>query len=162
MRQFFYKALILISATAFVTGISSCGNRNDSRNLLPSDIVNNPNTAGGNPETGKLPVLEFETDFHDFGRVIQGEKVSYNFKFVNSGKSDLLISKVSSSCGCTVPDFPRTPVKPGESGKISVKFDSERRRGFQNKTITIISNTQPNSQVLRIKAQVILPEEVNR
>ncbi|MCO5266262.1 MAG: DUF1573 domain-containing protein [Lentimicrobium sp.] len=67
---------------------------------------------------------------------------------------------MSSSCGCTVPDFPKTPIKPGESHKIDVKFDSEGRRGYQNKTITIVSNTQPNTQVIRIKAEVILPEEL--
>ena len=140
---------------------TSCGNRNTSSDLLPSDIVKNPNSAQGKDADSDMPMLEFEQDFHDFGRVIQGEKVSFSFKFRNSGKSDLIISRVSSSCGCTVPDFPKTPIKPGETHKIDVKFDSENRRGFQNKTITIISNTQPNSQILRIKAQVILPEELN-
>jgi hypothetical protein len=107
-----------------------------------------------------MPVLEFESDFHDFGRVIQGEKVSFGFKFTNTGKSDLIISGVSSSCGCTVPDFPKTPIKPGNSHKIDVKFDSEGRRGYQNKTVTISSNTQPSTRVIRIKAEIVLPEEI--
>jgi len=151
----FKRSLVLFSLI-FIFG---CGNQNGSEDLLSGDVVKNPNTAGGKT-TGNMPVLEFEKDFHDFGRVIQGEKVSYAFKFTNSGKSDLIISKVSTSCGCTVPEFPKTPIKPGETKKIDVKFDSENRRGFQNKTITIISNTQPNSQVLRIKAEIMLPEEV--
>ena len=107
-----------------------------------------------------MPVIEFEKDVHDFGRVIQGEKVAYGFKFKNTGKSDLIISKVSSSCGCAVPDFPKVPIKPGESRKIDVKFDSQNRPGFQNKSVTIISNAQPGIQVLRIKAEVVLPENV--
>lgn len=156
------NALTLIT-TLIVAGLmlTSCGSRNAEDGLYPADIVKNPNTASGKSDAGDMPVLEFEKDFHDFGRIIQGEKVSYSFKFTNSGKSDLIISKVSTSCGCTVPEFPKTPVRPGESNKIAVKFDSENRRGFQNKSITIISNTQPNAVVLRIKAQVVLPEEIN-
>lgn len=156
------NAIILIAALVFAGLMqTSCGNRNAAEGLYPADIVKNPNTASGEADAGDMPVLEFEKDFHDFGRIIQGEKVSYSFKFTNAGKSDLIISKVSTSCGCTVPEFPKTPIRPGESNKIAVKFDSENRRGFQNKSITIISNTQPNSVVLRIKAQVVLPEEMN-
>jgi hypothetical protein len=140
--------------------ITSCSNQGKRDGLLSGDIVKNPNSAGGKQDTD-MPAIEFEHDFHDFGRVIQGEKVAYSFKFTNSGGSDLIISRVSSSCGCTVPDFPKTPIKPGESHKIDVKFDSQNRRGFQNKSVTIISNTQPNMQVLRIKAEVVLPEEAN-
>ncbi len=140
--------------------IISCKPKQSDKDLLPSDIVKNPNSASGTIDADKMPVLEFESDFHDFGRVIQGEKVSFGFKFTNTGKSDLIISNVSSSCGCTVPDFPKTPVKPGESHKIDVKFDSEGRRGYQNKTVTINSNTQPSTQVIRIKAEIILPEEI--
>ncbi|HAH57481.1 MAG TPA: DUF1573 domain-containing protein [Bacteroidales bacterium] len=106
-----------------------------------------------------MPFMEFEQDFHDFGKLIQGEKVSYGFKFTNTGKTDLIISKVSSSCGCTVPDYPKTPIRPGETKKIDVKFDTENRRGFQNKTVTIVSNAQPSTKVIRIKAQIVLPEE---
>ncbi|MBW6489573.1 MAG: DUF1573 domain-containing protein [Lentimicrobium sp.] len=161
MKKIFH---LLISAGIFLILFifsSSCGSRSGSEELLTGDIVKNPNTASGK-ETGNMPVLEFDKDFHDFGRIIQGEKVAYSFKFKNSGKSDLILSKVSSSCGCTVPDFPKTPIRPGETSKIDVKFDSENRRGFQNKTITILSNTQPNSQVLRIKAEVVLPEELRK
>ncbi|HPG34247.1 MAG: DUF1573 domain-containing protein [Lentimicrobiaceae bacterium] len=140
--------------------LASCNQSSSDKGLIPSDVVKNPNTADGNGDASEMPVMSFEKDFHDFGRVIQGEKVSFGFKFTNTGKSDLIISRVSSSCGCTVPDFPKTPIKPGESHKIDVKFDSEGRRGYQNKTITIVSNTQPNTQVIRIKAEVILPEEL--
>jgi hypothetical protein len=151
----FFSVLIVFSSMLL---FSSCGNGR-SGDLLSGDVVNNPNSADGK-HSGNLPVMEFEKDFHDFGRVIQGEKVSYSFKFTNTGNSDLIISKVSSTCGCTVPDFPKTPIGPGDTQKIEVRFDSENRRGFQNKSITVISNTQPNSQVLRIKAEVVLPEEM--
>lgn len=108
-----------------------------------------------------LPVISFSSETHDFGKIRQGEIVSYAFKFTNNGNSELFISKVTSSCGCTVTRFPQEPVKPGESSKIDVKFDSENRRGYQNKTITVLSNTHPNTTTLRITAQVMLPGEIN-
>lgn len=150
------SALVLIILFSF--GFSSCRERSSGSDALSGDIVKNPHTADGRENT-KMPFIEFEQDFHDFGKLIQGEKVSYAFKFTNTGKTDLIISRVSSSCGCTVPDYPKTPVKPGETKKIDVKFDSEHRRGFQNKTVTIVSNAQPSAKVLRIKAQIVLPEE---
>lgn len=156
-RRFFYPIACFLGAAMFL--LTSCRGNSSDGGLIPSDVVKNPNSADGKLDASDMPVLEFEKDFHDFGRVIQGEKVSFGFQFKNTGKSDLIISTVSSSCGCTVPDFPKTPVKPGESHRIDVKFDSEGRRGFQNKTVTIVSNTQPNTQVIRIKAEVILPEE---
>jgi hypothetical protein len=151
-------SILIIGLSALL--LTSCHLKQADKELLPSDIVKNPNSANGSIDADQMPVLQFESDFHDFGRVIQGEKVSFGFKFTNTGKSDLIISNVTSSCGCTVPDFPKTPIKPGESHKIDVKFDSEGRRGFQNKTVTISSNTQPSTQVVRIKAEVILPEEI--
>lgn len=146
---------------AFPIIILSCKQASDNQNLLPSDIVKNPNTASGNVDTD-LPLITFENDFYDFGKIIMGEKVSYNFKFTNTGKTDLIISRVTSSCGCTIGNFPKQPIKPGESNKIEVKFDSENRRGFQNKTVNVLSNAQPSTTVLRIKAQVVLPEEINQ
>jgi hypothetical protein len=139
----------------------SCKQNGEKSNLLPSDIVQNPNSASGSNDTD-LPVIEFKDDFYDFGKIIQGEKVSYSFKFTNKGKSDLIISNVTSSCGCTIGAFPKIPIKPGESNKIEVMFDSENRRGFQSKTITVLSNAQPSTTTLRIKSQVILPEETNQ
>ncbi|MFH1121486.1 MAG: DUF1573 domain-containing protein [Bacteroidota bacterium] len=155
----FYRIILLLAIGSHII-LFSCNRNAADKELLPSDIVKNPNSADGTVGSEDMPVMDFETDFHDFGRIIQGEKVSFGFRFKNSGNSDLIISSVSSSCGCTVPDFPKTPVKPRESHKIDVRFDSEGRRGFQNKTITISSNTQPSTQVIRIKAEVILPEEI--
>lgn len=151
--------LLVVPALLISFFFNSCNQSTDNSGQLPSDIVNNPNSASGKQNTD-LPVIEFEKDFYDFGKIIQGEKVSYSFKFKNVGKSDLIISRVSSSCGCTVGDFPKVPVKEGESNKIEVKFDSEGRRGFQSKTITVLSNAQPSTSILRIKSEVILPEEI--
>ncbi len=153
------RTSIIVSIFALLLGglLVSCSSGNKKDSDLPAGLVQNPNTASGKADADKLPKIEFEKDFHDFGKIIQGEKVTYAFKFKNTGKSLLLISNVSTSCGCTVTDFPKEPIKPGESGKIDVSFDSEGRRGPQNKTATVMANTQPNSTMLRIQAIIVLP-----
>ena len=105
-----------------------------------------------------LPVITFDKESHDFGKVTQGEKVTFNFKFKNTGKSDLLITSVNTSCGCTASEFPREAIKPGEQRSLRVTFDSQGRKGIQNKTVTVVSNCQPDTKVLRIKAMVVTPK----
>jgi len=124
---------------------------------LSTDVVNNPNSASGKANQDALPVITFTETEHDFGRILEGETVSYIFNFKNTGKSDLIIADVSTSCGCTVPSYPKMPVRPGESGTVKVAFNSNGRRGFQNKNIVVVSNTQPNTTIIRIKAQVVNP-----
>lgn len=125
------------------------------KETIPADLVNNPNSASGKVDKGSLPVIQFEDTEHDFGRIIEGESVSYNFNFKNTGKSDLIIAEVSTSCGCTVPSYPKTPIRPGESGVVKVAFNSNGKRGYQSKNVLVVSNTQPNTTEIRIKAQVV-------
>jgi len=143
--------LLLLSAGIFI----SCENSN---NKISTDVVKNPSSADAKTNTGDLPVIAFEETTHDFGKIIQGEKVSYTFKFENTGESDLLISRVSTSCGCTVGDYPKEPIEPGESGKIEVTFNSHGKKGFQNKSVTVLANTEPNATTLFIKSMVEVPE----
>ncbi|HNX43242.1 MAG TPA: DUF1573 domain-containing protein [Bacteroidales bacterium] len=144
--------LTALMAVLLITG-QSCNKRG--KNDLPADVIMNPNTASGKVDPNALPVIEFETDFHDFGKLMSGEKVTYSFKFKNKGKGMLLISKVSTSCGCTISEYPKEPLKSGAEGTIDVSFDSEGRIGLQNKTITVFSNTQPSTTMLRIQASVV-------
>ena len=103
-----------------------------------------------------FPVIEFNKNNHDFGEISEGDIAETEFVFTNVGESDLIISDASGSCGCTVPDYPRnTPIKPGESGKIVVKFDSNNRPGLQRKAVTLITNTAKGKQILNIKSIVI-------
>jgi hypothetical protein len=136
--------------------LMACENGNNKQ--VSTDVVKNTKSAVEHAELGTSPVIAFEKVNHDFGDVIQGEKVTYNFQFHNTGGTDLLISKVSTSCGCTVGKYPRELIKPGEGGEIEVTFDTHRRKGIQNKTITVLANTEPNKTMLRIKANVVLPE----
>ena len=149
------KNLVLALLIITLFGMVSCNNQSGN---ISTDLVNNTKSADGTVESNDLPVFTFEETEHDFGKIIQGEKVTYSFKFTNTGGSALLISKVSTSCGCTVSKYPKTPVKPGDSDYIVATFDSHRKKGYQNKTITILANTQPNKTTLRVKTQVILPQ----
>lgn len=142
---------VLLSVILF----SSCNNSN---NQITTDIVNNPNTAEGNANTENLPVLSFEKDLFDFGTITQGEQVEHTFTFTNTGKSDLVIASAKGSCGCTVPDWPKKPIKPGEKGKIDVIFNSEGKKGRQHKKITVVANTQPATTVVAISGDIMAPE----
>lgn len=156
MRPLFSACYIFCLMALVITAGCSQGHR---KGELPAGIVNNPNTASHEINTGNLPVITFSSDVHDFGKVIEGEVVSYSFKLTNSGKSDLLITSVSTSCGCTASKYPKDPIAPGHQGYLEVTFDSEGRSGFQHKTVTVLANTQPNTTTVSIKAQVISPDQ---
>ncbi len=148
MRTLLFLFLITVILT-------SCGNEREGQ--ISTDVVNNPMSASGDNSLDELPVISFDKDIHDFGKILQGEKVSFNFRFTNTGKSDLIISQVKSSCGCTITRFPKLAIKPGAKDKITVTFDSEGRRGVQSKVITVASNCQPSKSILRVKAMVVTP-----
>lgn len=148
-----HLSLILIGFLILVN--FACRNQEDKNKevLIPTEVVENPVSAG-NSATADGPRIFFEKTVHDFGRLKEGERVEYNFIFTNKGNADLLIDHCSGSCGCTVPEWPREPIRPGEKGKIKVSFDSQGRSGMNDKTITILANTIPRSTILRITAQV--------
>jgi hypothetical protein len=86
-------------------------------------------------------VLTWDENSFDFGNIRQGEKVEHTFKFRNTGSQPLVITNVSTQCGCTTPKgWPRDPVMPGAQGEITISFDSAGKIGRQNKVATIISN----------------------
>ncbi len=151
MKQFIFSSVLV-----FTLILSGCNNSNNKQ--VSTDVVNNTKSAVPHAEDCSKPIITFEETEHDFGDVIQGEKVTYNFVFHNTGGTDLLITKVSTSCGCTVGKYPKEMIKPGEGGDIEVTFDTHRRKGIQHKTITILANTEPNKTLLRIKANVVIVE----
>ena len=134
------------------------GNNQQAKAINPA-IVNNPATASGEQSDAKLPVFDFSVDKHDFGIIKQGEKISYAFKFKNAGKGDLVITSASGSCGCTVAEYPKDPIAPGKESVINIVFDSEGKQGMQLKTVTLLANTIPNTKVLTITGEVIVPEK---
>lgn len=113
-----------------------------------------PESNAPKPANGKYPVMSFAQEMHDFGTINENQKVTYTFEFKNTGQSDLIISNAIGSCGCTVPDYPKEPVKPGESGKIRVSFNPAGKQGNQQKTVTMATNTANGKEMLTIKANI--------
>lgn len=150
---------------AFILGtvvlFTSCGETPDNgTENIDSSVVENPATADnseGVDENVAVPAFSFEKEAHDFGKIIQGEKVAYSFKFTNSGEGDLIITSAKGSCGCTIPEYPTDPIAPGEEGIIDVVFNSDGKSGQQNKKVTIVANTVPNTTVLAINGMVEVP-----
>jgi len=128
---------------------------------ISATVVNNPITAQEVRQEGPLPELSFETLRYNFGDITQGETVSHQFIFTNTGEGDLIISNAKGSCGCTVPKWPKKPIVPGEKAEIKVTFNSSGREGKQKKTVTLVTNAIPNTKVLTISGEVIVPEKEN-
>lgn len=100
------------------------------------------------------PVINFEKTTHDYGTVVKGGDGMCEFKFKNTGIEPLILSNVTSSCGCTVPEWPREPILKGKSNTIKVKYDTNRV-GPINKTVTVTSNATNSSIQLRIIGTVV-------
>ena len=115
-------------------------------------VANNTTTANA----ADAPVIKFDKEMHDFGKISPGDKVTYDFKFTNSGSSPLIITDGYASCGCTKPTWPKTPIKPGESGMIHVVFNSAGKHGLQDKLITITANTNPAQNVVHLIGEVLI------
>ncbi|MBO7595457.1 MAG: DUF1573 domain-containing protein [Bacteroidales bacterium] len=98
--------------------------------------------------------FKFDTTVFNFGNILEGEQVSTEFSYLNTGKADIIISKIETSCGCTVPEYDKDPVKPGNRGSIRVRFDSNGKSGTQYKTIRIFSNSEEDIFELVITGEV--------
>ena len=148
MKCFFYIILVLVFS------MTSCQNSVEDYTPVSTDIVNNPITASSKESNTDVPEIEFLVKEYDFGEVIQGEKVTYSFSFKSKGDGPIVISDVSSTCGCTVPSWPKSPIEPGETGDIVVIFDSEGKSGKVVKEISVLTNAVPSTRILTIKADI--------
>jgi len=109
----------------------------------PIQVQDNPNA----------PEITFEKTVHDYGTVAYGGGGVCSFKFTNTGKEPLILQQPQSSCGCTVPSWPKEPILPGESNEIKVTYNT-KKVGPINKTVTVKSNAKNNNVVLRITGKV--------
>jgi hypothetical protein len=96
---------------------------------------------------------------YNFGNVTDGDKVEYSYRFRNTGKNPLIVSSAVASCGCTVPEKPEEPIKPGETGFLKVVFNSKGRVGEVHKTITVTSNAYPKFPELELTGHVVSAEK---
>lgn len=98
--------------------------------------------------------IEFDQKNYDFGTITEGEIIDGIFKIKNTGKTDLIITSAKATCGCTVPEWPKEAIKPGESSELKFTFNSRGRTGKQTKSITLKTNTDKVIETLRISGMV--------
>jgi uncharacterized protein DUF1573 len=118
------------------------------------DIIRNPVSLNQDIDTTNLAKLVFEEKRFDFGTVNEGDIVRHEYKFTNEGNVPLLITNAKSTCGCTIPEWPKDPIGPGEKGVINVRFDTKHKTNRQGKPITITANTYPRETILQLKGFV--------
>jgi len=133
--------IILASVSLFAACNQGNGKQNDSAS---SEKV----------AVGSGPVLKFDKEVYDFGKIKAGDKVKYSYAFVNSGKSPLIITDAVASCGCTIPSWPKKPINPGQKEAIKVIFNSEGKSGLIDKMITITANTTPAQTIVHLVGEV--------
>ena len=141
----------------FCVLIISCQSKSqDDGDQISTDVVHNPASAdNANKAAYPYPSIEFEEYTYNFGRITEGDEVEHEFTFTNTGTGNLIITSVKPSCDCTVPTWPRRPIKPGQSNKIKVIYKSKGKSGMQHRTIEVLANSTPNKRILSIDAEVM-------
>ncbi|MFY8037443.1 MAG: DUF1573 domain-containing protein [Cyclobacteriaceae bacterium] len=139
------KNLLVIAVFAFATSFAMAQEK-ELRGTITKDEVKT-----------EVAAFNWDASSFDFGKIKQGVPVTHEFKFTNSGKAPLIIVNAQPSCGCTTPDWTKTPVPPGGSGFIKATFNAATAGPF-NKTITVTANTLEGATYLTIKGEVIVAE----
>ncbi|RMF28619.1 MAG: DUF1573 domain-containing protein [Bacteroidetes bacterium] len=119
-----------------------------------SEIIRNPVSADTPADTVNVAKITFEEERFDFGRVSEGTVVEHTFHFTNTGRVPLLISDARSTCGCTVPEWPKNPIPPGGKDSIVVRFNTDGKVKRQKKPVTITANTYPSRTVIHLEGYV--------
>ena len=110
----------------------------------------------------QLTSIQWIDSVRNFGKIIEGQKLAISFRFKNTGDKPLVIESVQPACGCTVADYPKQPLNPGEEGEITGEFNSEGREGQQHKEITVTTNTAAHTQNLIFEVTVAgKPQQAN-
>jgi hypothetical protein len=137
------KIVIMLAAISLLTACNQ-GNGKQDKTLAATE-----KTA-----VGDVPVLKFDKEIYDFGKVKDGDKVSYSYSFENTGKAPLIITDAVASCGCTIPSWPNKPINPGQKEAIKVIFNSAGKSGLIDKQITITANTVPAQTLVHLVGEV--------
>ncbi|MCB9263293.1 MAG: DUF1573 domain-containing protein [Flavobacteriales bacterium] len=138
---------ILFVLGLIVTAMIGCTKSN-------SDITENNKTASNPNAQNAEAQFEWVETHHDFGNITQGSKVNWKYRFKNVGNKELVIGNVQVSCGCTATEYSKEPIAPGESGFVTLEFNSENKSGSQHKTVTVVANTNPPRTELSFSAEV--------
>lgn len=138
----------------------SAANQTEDRASLSTsaDQANATSTTPQAPD-GPTTTMQFDSELHDFGTIGDGDKVTHTFVFTNTGDKPLVVSNAKGSCGCTVPNWDKDPVMPGETGELTIQYDSKNKGSVDGKVdtkfVTVTANTVPSTQRLTIRANVV-------
>ncbi|MGV0756424.1 DUF1573 domain-containing protein [Empedobacter brevis] len=144
--------LFILGAFALSFAISSCGEKKASDNFTAEETAQQAENV---VDPAKAPVLTLAEANHNFGDVQANNKVETYIKFKNDGKSPLVIRDASATCGCTVPEFPSTPIAVGATDSIKVVYTAGNMNGKQQKTVTLVTNTANGHEKFDISANVV-------
>jgi hypothetical protein len=123
-----------------------------SKQIFAPEISEQPKVVDPN---AKMAVIHFSKLEHDFGDISPDNDVETTFTFTNNGEANLVISRAIGSCGCTVPEYPKEPIAPGQKASVKVSFSPKGKMGLQNKTVTLTTNTEAGVEKLTIKANIV-------
>tara|TARA_B100000214_G_scaffold271466_1_gene201767 strand:- start:108 stop:521 length:414 start_codon:yes stop_codon:yes gene_type:complete len=135
----------------------SCFNQKKEYDFI--DLATSQLSSVQDPETVKMPKIEFQNDVFDFLEIFQNQSITNDFILKNIGNAPLLIRSVKGSCGCTIAEWPEEFINPGDNAIIKVTFNSGNRKGEQKKTVTLVTNAIPSVKVLTIKGTVIVSKK---
>jgi hypothetical protein len=153
------KIFILFSAISLMSSTMFAQTPSDKQGAVKTAVKADPQAANHGAAV-QAPVsqqnsdlsMKFKNEEHSFGNVPEGPSVSYDFEFVNISKEPIVLSNVQASCGCTTPTWPKEPIAPGKTSKITATYSTQGRPGPFTKTITVTSNV--GSKVLKILGTV--------
>lgn len=154
MKKLVFSFAILAFAISMVNAQNAAQQKKDAASADEQrKMIEQENAAKALEENPNAPIIKFDKVVHDYGEIEQNADGNCEFKFTNNGKEPLILSNVRSSCGCTVPVWPRQPILPGQSDVIKVKYDT-KRIGIINKSIQVYSNATEKTVVLKIKGKI--------
>lgn len=145
------KKVFVLSCVAMLS-LAAC-KKNDASSRISDENVAKVEQEAIEKKNQGSPKMEFTALTHDFGTIRNNESVETEFEFTNTGDADLVIIDARATCGCTVPEYQKTPIKPGEKSKLKVRFQTGAV-GQQQKTVTLTTNTEKGEELLTIKANV--------
>lgn len=152
MKKIKYYLTTLLSIGFVSLIVVSCGAKKSDgfEEKISTDLI-----SAGRDGKGTGAAITFDQTVYDFGVIKEGTVINFAFKFKNTGTTDLIIGDARGNCGCTVPKYPTHPISPGDEAQIDVTFNSDGKHGKQHKSVTLVTNATPSTQVLAVNGEVL-------
>lgn len=145
------KSIVFAAFTLLIAGAAVAQTEKPAQVKSATTTTTTTSTATDSKSTAEMT---FDSEEYNFGTIKQGESVTHEFTFTNTGKDDIIITNAQATCGCTVPVWPKEPIKKGQKATIKATFNSAGKMGMQDKTVTITSNAKNSPRVLHIKGTI--------